>query len=108
MDMESGFVSEYQEETVGSVWERIEDNFEISEALLRKGAVGAARRYLRAAWLEYVQVTDVLRVYLGSEQLAERLVSALVRIGEPELFAELESQAECALQPEESMPALAA
>ncbi len=107
--MEPGLLSEYGEETVGTVWERIEDNFETSEALVRRGALGAARQYLRAAWREFVQFTDVLHVYLGSDQLGERLVSALVQLGEPELFAEVQFQGESASQEaEESVPALAA
>lgn len=66
-----------EETTVSTIYESIETNLWQSAAYARQGCEGLSLECLRAAWLEFVRFSDVLRVYAGSETLRQQLIQAL-------------------------------
>lgn len=71
-------IEDFEDVTVGSVYESIETNLWLAEAYFRNGHEGLAIECLREAWMEYVRFRDVLMAYSGSGELGERLVRSLV------------------------------
>jgi hypothetical protein len=95
----------YEDTTVGDIRESIETNMWLAEAYFARGAEGLARECLRAAWMEHVRFSEIIKVYAGSG-LGDKLRSLMVERCD-DLLLELEPQ-ESSFRPDRSFDRLAA
>lgn len=73
---------EYTEDSVGAVYDTIESGMWQAERLARRGARTLAAECLRTAWHQYLRFADVLHAYEGGHALRDRLLNALMAIGD--------------------------
>ncbi len=91
MDEDLDRYEEYAEDSVGAIYDTVEMGIWQAERLARRGFRSLAAECLRTAWHQYLRFVDVLKVYAGGPALHDRLLAALLAIGDGGLVSGLDS-----------------
>lgn len=72
-----------EEENIGDIYEGIEQLIASSANYKRRGQEDLAGGLLRQAWREFLPFQDILQIYLGSDELEQKLIAALSSLDSP-------------------------